>query len=568
MLVELNVSNFAIINAISLQFAEGLNILSGETGAGKSVLLKSLALLMGDKSQPGVIRTGAEVATIEGAFDLSRRPDITQHLHEMGIETPDDHLVVRRILSSQGKSRVYLNGALTSLNTLKEIICPLIELTGHQSAPLIEMTGQHDNRNLQSKSYHLDMVDRMANCWDLRLSVQEKYDELRLLKKKRQQLEESRLQREQRLDFLRYQRDEIANLNLRPGEEDELQARFQRAKNSSKLASFAGQSEEALYGDDDSSLVRIHRIIQKAQELADCDPGVLKMIEPLQTAKTLIEEVVYELREYGRNVDIDPSELDGLEARMSQLRHLQKKYGSSVEVILGTLERISEEIDQLENCDEALALIDKQEKELSLALKSLAQSLHEQRKKACSVLTKKVNQELRDLNMKEVTFGVDLKVLSDVGPTGISDIEFTTKSGEKDQPRPLAKFASGGELSRTLLALKRTIGLSELPRTFLFDEVDAGVSGMTAEMVGRKLKAIAKGQQVICVTHLPQVASFADHHFFIHKKTTNKKTQMEVVSLTSNDEKISEIARLLSGEKVTKTSRDHARQLLAESRKQ
>ncbi|MCC7404402.1 MAG: DNA repair protein RecN [Bdellovibrionales bacterium] len=563
MLIELNVSNFAIIDTVSLQFQEGLNILSGETGAGKSVLLKSLALLIGDKAQPGVVRTGAETATIEGAFDLSQRPDLLQHLHEMGIDTPEEHLVVRRLLSAQGKSRIYLNGTLTSLNTLKEVVCPLIEVTGHHSAPLIEMTGQHDNRNLQSKAYHLDMVDRLAGCWDLRLKVQQVYEELRLLKKRRQQLEESRLQREQRLDFLRYQRDEITKLDLKAGEEEELQARFQRAKNSSKLVTFANQSEEALYGDDESVLVRIHRLLQKAQELSDCDPTLVKMTEPLQTAKTLIEEVVYELREYGRSLDIDPEELNGLETRMSQLRSLQKKYGSSVAAILEMLAKINLEIDQLENSDEALASLDKEESELTLSLKGLAQSLHEQRKKACQTLAKRVNEELGDLNMKDVVFSVEIKTLAEVGPTGMTDIEFTTQSGKKDQPRPLAKFASGGELSRILLALKRTIGASELPRTFLFDEVDAGVSGMTAEMVGRKLKSIAKGQQVICITHLPQVAAFADHHFYIHKISKGQRTFMEVQALTKSDERVNEIARLLSGEKVTKTSRDHAKQLLA-----
>lgn len=565
MLVEIKVTNFAIIHSLNLQFQPGLNILSGETGAGKSIVLKCLALLMGEKAHGDTVRDGALFATIEGAFDLQHRPDVIDRLLELGIDTDDEQLIVRRVISPQGKSRVYLNGGLAALNSLKDIVTPLIEVTGHPTAPLIEMTGQHDNRHLQSKSYHLDILDRYAGTFELRKKVETKYHELRALQERLTQFKEDSLRREERLEFLTFQKNEIAPLHLKPGEEVELQLRFNRAKNSSRLAEFSQQCEENLYGADDSLLVTIHRLIQKGQELASIDETLAKKLEPLSTAKALIEECVYELREYGRHLDTDPAELEALEERMNLLRRLMKKYGGTIAEILNRLKQVEMEINSLENFDESLQIFEKEQAEGQAILKSLSTDLHQKRKSASRRLSQDINAELIDLNMKGVCFGVSIDLLAQASPTGMSDVEFTTQSSPGEKPRPLAKFASGGELSRILLALKRVVGLSDLPRTYLFDEVDAGVSGLTAEKVGRKLRAIARGQQIICVTHLPQVAAFADHHFMIHKTPHQNRVEVKVTLLKESKERIEEIARLISGVKVSKTSRDHARQLLQEA---
>ncbi|MCB0362713.1 MAG: DNA repair protein RecN, partial [Bdellovibrionales bacterium] len=347
--------------------------------------------------------------------------------------------------------------------------------------------------------------------------------------------------------------------------EEELESRFLRAKNSTRLAEFANQSEEVLYGDEDSALVRIHRILQKGFELSSVDEALSKKLEPLSTAKTLIEETVYELREYGRGLEFEPSELRLLEERMSKLRHLTKKYGGSVAEMLERLNQVLTEIDSLENFEESLLLFEQQKKDCRLKIDALAEELHQQRVTASSTLKKGVNAELLDLNMKGVVFGISIEKMDECFCHGASEVEFTIQMGAEDKPRPLAKYASGGELSRILLAIKRVVGLSDLPRTYLFDEVDAGVSGMTAEKVGRKLRAISKGQQIICVTHLPQVAAFADHHFFICKQPTKTSVEVKVMPLNLNKDRIVEIARLISGEKITKSSRDHARQLLQDS---
>lgn len=564
MLLELKVSNFAIIENLHLTFKDGLNILSGETGAGKSVLLKSLSLLMGGKSSTDTIRTGASQATIEGSFDISKRSDIHETLKDMGIDTDEDVLIVRRVLSSGDKSKVYLNGSLSTLNSLRDIVAPLIEVAGH-SAPLIEMTGQHENRHLMSKNYHLDLLDQYAGTWDKRLLYTEKYNRYHAIFAEIKKLESDAKQKAQRLDFLVYQRDEIANLDLSPGEDLELETNVKKQKNASRIGTFVDQAESALYTDDDSAISRLNAIMKKGLELSSIDPQLAMKLDNLTQAKTLIDETVYELRQYASNIDADPQGLELAESRLSDLRKLQKKYGSSVDDILKALMEMEIEISNLQNSDSKIEALRKESGIILKELEALAADLHKRRLKGSDLLADSVNAELLDLNMKGVTFHVHIEKMTELSSTGTSDVEFMSQTSSKDVKRPLAKFASGGELSRILLSLKRVVGSSSQPRTYLFDEVDTGVSGETAEKVGRKLKAIAKGQQVICVTHLPQVAAFGDVHFFIQKSPKKDSVSMEVLELKQKD-RVQEIARLISGEKISKTSVAHAEQLLAEAR--
>lgn len=563
MLIELKVSNIAIIDHLQVSFREGLNILSGETGAGKSVILKSLALLMGEKGGSEAIRSGAETATIEGFFDLSDRKDVLATLESMGIEAPDDTLVVRRILSNQGKSKVYLNGGLSPLNGLRDIVAPLITVTG-PAAPLIEMTGQHENRHLQSRAYHLELLDRFAGTWKLREAFAEKFETSAQIAKQIAGIEEAARSREQRIDFLRFQLDEIEALQLQPGEEEELEAQVARFRASQKLLEFVNHGLDTLYSDEEAAMVRVHHVLQRAQELAATDKSLVDRLQPLQQAKSLIEDSVYELREYGRSLEAQPDNLDRLEERLSSLRKLQKKFGSKSDEILSAYREMSREFEELSQSDERLKQLHADQARLNEELIDLAKDLHKRRKQAAELLENSVNDELADLNMKGVSFRLRIEWLEARAASGQSDVEFMIQSSKKDEPRSLMKAASGGELSRLLLSLKSVIGASEVPRTYLFDEVDTGVSGQTAEKVGRKLKSIAKGQQVICVTHLPQVASFADTHFLIEKANVRGSVKMSVQEL-DKDARVAEIARLISGEKISQTSLKHAKQLLAET---
>lgn len=560
MLLELKVSHFAIIDNIHLSFKEGLNILSGETGSGKSVLLKSLGLLMGAKASSDSIRTGYDQAVIEGAFDLSKRPDITNHLKEMGIDTQEKTLIVRRIVSQGDKSKIYLNGSLSTLASLRDIVAPLIEVTGH-TAPLIEMTGQHENKNLLSKNYHLDLLDQYAGTWDKRLVYQEKYNQFKKNEQQIAELERDSQTKNQRLDFLMFQKNEIEKLDLSPGEDIELETEVKKLKNASRLGAFVDMAENALYGDDDSALNRINMVLKKTSEIHQLDPLLTEKLESLEQAKTLISDSLYELRQYVDKIDADPAQLEKMESRLSDLRKLQKKYGPNVDDILKALMEMEIEISNLQNSENKIEQLKKENLLIQKELEKLALDMHQRRVKGSELLADSVNAELKDLNMKGVTFHVAVEKINDLSATGISDVEFQSQTSAKDPRRALSKFASGGELSRILLSLKRVVGSSNQPRTYLFDEVDTGVSGETAEKVGKKLKSIAKGQQVICVTHLPQVAANGDVHFVIQKSPKKDSVSMEVTELNTK-ERVKEIARLISGEKISKTSIAHAEELL------
>jgi DNA repair protein RecN (Recombination protein N) len=569
MLSELKVTNFAIIDNIHIQFRTGLNILSGETGSGKSILLKSLGLLMGEKANADSVRTGADNALIEGSFDLSARPDIRGRLQEMGIDSPDDLLVVRRIVCKD-KSRVYLNGSISTLTSLREVVAPLVEVAGH-NIPLIEMTGQHENRHLLSRAYHLDLLDQYAGLSRSRSEFADSYRHLQELSREIEEIRQESRTRAQRLDFLIYQRDEIKSLDLRPGEEEEIENETKRFKHSARLSEFVEQVENLLSNDEGSAISRLQYILQRAADLRNIDPELVSKLEPLQQAKALIDDVGYELRDYTKSLDADPSRfatrLEELQSRLSALRQLQKKYGPTAIEILAALGAIENEINQLENSDALITEKELAQQALISQLTTKSKDLHLRRIEAARLLAAGVNDELRDLNMKDVTFSVATEELGALGPTGSTLVEFMTRVSKVEPARPLTKFASGGELSRILLSIKQVVGAGHFPRTYLFDEVDTGVSGPTAEKVGRKLSRMAKGQQVICVTHLPQVASFGDIHFFIHKVGTGgskKGVQTEVVELRKR-ERIQEIARLISGEKISKTSLAHADQLLSES---
>jgi DNA repair protein RecN (Recombination protein N) len=563
MLLELKVSHFAIIDNIQISFKGGLNILSGETGAGKSVLLKSLGLLMGQKSSHEQIRTGFNQAVVEGYFDISDRKDIQKHLQEMGIDTEEGLLIVRRVLVQNDKSKVYLNGTLSTLSSLRDVVTPLIEVTG-SSAPLIEMTGQHENRYLLSKNYHLDLLDQFCGIWDLRLQYQDKFAKLKSLKEQLIEFQNVAAQKAQRLDFLVFQRDEIVQLDLSPGEDVEIEIEVKKLKNATKLSVFANGAEAGLYGDDDSAVSRLHVVLQKATEMSQVDPQINHILSGLEQAKSLIEDAMYDLRNYVNKIDSDPQKLEGLEQRLSQLRKLQKKYGPSVDQILANLIVIEKEINELQNSESVIENLKKQISQIEKELWNLATDMHQKRELGSHRLIKGVNAELLDLNMKGVVFHVEISKMDQLNLTGASDVEYMTQNSSKDLPRPLSKYASGGELSRILLSLKKVIGASSQPRTYLFDEVDTGVSGLTAEKVGKKLHAIAQGQQVICVTHLPQVAACGDHHFYIQKAPQADSVSMEVIELKQK-KRIMEIARLISGEKITKTSLAHAEELLKEA---
>jgi DNA repair protein RecN (Recombination protein N) len=565
MLLELKVSNFAIIENVDLCFQKGLNILSGETGAGKSILLKSLGLIMGGKASSEMIRTGEENAAIEGAFDLTDRDDTKKALLELDIPVEDDLLIVKRIISHQGRSRVYLNNSLAPLSTLRELVSPLVEITD-KTEPLIEMTGQHDNKNLLNRHYHIELIDQYSGVREPKVQYKELYKRRLELKSQIEKVSLDGHARSQRVDYLKYQIDQITKVNPTEGELDSLVNDLQKLKYMSRLVEFGESTVEKLYGEDKSVLEVIQGIGSECEELVEYDKTLTNVNDTIKSIESQIEEVVYELRDYSGSLEMDPSSLEEKEQRYSDLRKLMKKFGPHIEDVLKTLAEMETELEELENFENNIEGLKAELKSVEKDLKSLAFEMHKRRVNGGSLLSESVNKELLDLNMKGAIFEVQVKELSDLNPNGSSEVEFFTRSSKNDEPKPLVKVASGGELSRILLSLKRVIGSTDRPRTYLFDEVDAGVSGQTAEKVGRKLKSIARGQQVICVTHLPQVAAFADSHFLITKEPGKKTSATMSVNSLNAQSRVDEIARLISGEKITKTSLAHAKELLKEGK--
>ncbi len=560
MLLELKVSDFAIIDQVHLHFKSGFNIISGETGAGKSILLKSLGLLMGAKARSESVRTGAEQATIEGCFDIADRPDIKKQMEEMGIPVEDDLLIVRRSITQQGKSRIYLNNSLSTLNSLRSLISPMVEVTG-RSIPLIEMTGQHENKNLMTKSYHLELLDNYSGAYKIRKEYQEGFNRLREIEEEVEELTQGEQENQQKLDYLVFQKEEIENLDLKENEDQELSEKIKRLKGSRKISDFIQMAESWLSDDEGSVLSRLDRLSHEATDIEKHDSKLGGVFGPLHEIRLQIEDVHYEFQKYVSELGEDEENLDSLEDRLSRIRRLQKKLGGDFESIQSHYEQICDEINRIENRSVLIKELETEREELTDTLMGIAKRLRKRRIEGAKLLSAGVNDELLELNMKGLKFAVKILPIDQFTPTGMDDIEFQTKTSAKDSFRPLAKFASGGELSRILLSLKQVASESQFPRTYLFDEVDTGVSGETAERVGIKLKNIAKGQQVICVTHLPQVAAFGDHHFYIEKQTLKGRAIMSVNEL-DKERRVDEIARLISGEKITDTSRAHARELL------
>ncbi len=562
MLVELKVSNFAIIDHIQLEFGSNLNIISGETGAGKSVIVRALGLLMGAKSQTEDVREGLEQSVVEGHFDLSSRKDILSSLKEFGITSAEQELLVRRIISRDGKNRVYINGHLSTLADLKNIVAPLVEVTG-RSTPLIEVTSQNENKNLLSAQYHLDMLDQFCKTWDLRKKVSSLFGRIQSIEDAIQDLQNSSRDRSQRVDFIKFQIEEISQLELDAEKDADLEDRLKSLKNQSSLATFYQNSIEALEGDSSSVLSMLDKVIKAATHLKHRPEAIEKTIQDLQSAKQLVSQAAFDINQLA-NQSLDESELDTLESRLSDIRRLQKKFGPQVQDILRAYEEMKTELDSLENCDEKISQLEIEKKAITTELAPLLQKLSQQRAKGSLKLTDLVNQELAELNMKGVLFSISIDT-APVNGTGQDAVMFAIQNGAKGEQRPLQKSASGGELSRILLSLKVAVGEIDAPRTYLFDEVDTGVSGPTAQKVGKKLKEIAHGQQVICITHLPQVASYADQHYFISKKSVKGHMNMTAVALEGK-ERVEEIARLISGEKLSSTSLAHAKQLLSDAR--
>lgn len=548
MLTSLKIENVAIIESAAIEFGCGLNVLTGETGAGKSIVIDSINAILGERTSRDIIRTGAQSAKVYAVFeDVNER--VRNFLDENGIDCEDGVLIINRTLSREGKNVCRINGAPVTVSMLREI-----------GGELIDIHGQHDNQSLLSPEKHCGFVDSFAGNADLIADYREKYGRLCEIRSKLKKLTTDESSKSQRIDFLTYQIDELEKAEITIGERDELKARKSLINNSQKVIESLNIAYEALKVDG----AGIDMITDAESEIANASA----YMETLGEASEKITDIRYELEDIAETVrdamtevDFDPSELEDIDERLDLLYRLSKKYGDTEEEMLEYLEKARAELDNIAFSEERVKELQKQEKEALAETETVACKLTESRETAGEKLSNAICSELEFLDMPNVRFVVKC---NDIGLTenGKDEIEFLISANAGEEPKPLAKIASGGELSRIMLAIKNVLAETDGVDTMIFDEIDTGVSGRAAQKIAMKLRSASKGRQVICVTHLAQIAAQGDVHLYISKSVSDGKTYTNIKSLIE-EERVAEIARIMGGMEITKLQLESAREMLA-----
>jgi len=552
MLTDLTIKNFAIIDNLHVSFSNGLNILTGETGAGKSIIIDAVNLVLGGRASAELIRTGEEEAVVEALFDLTGRDEILARLAGSGVEC-DGELLVKRTVSRSGRNRVFLGGGLSTIAALADL-----------ARGLINIYGQHESQTLLKPDNHLLLLDGYASLSPLRQEFAAAYDSYRHALAEIRRSAEGERDAARRIDLLSFQSQEIAGAALHPGEEEELEQERQLLIHAEKLQNNSRMAFDSLYGGDLSILGQLRRVLAGIGEICTIDGSLAETAESLNSAYLQLEDSALSLRDYSTRVDADPQRLRTLDDRLDLIHSLKKKYAPTVAEILAYRDEIDLELEQLGNREEARGELERELIELKGKMAALGSELSTGREKAASDLGAAMEKELNDLAMKHARFEVALERLAEPRAIGLERVEFLFSPNPGESPKPLARIASGGELSRLMLALKQLHPESDVP-TLVFDEVDSGIGGATSALVGEKLKRVAVCQQILCITHLPQVAAFADHHMRVEKLVEGGRTRISVSSL-DNEERVREMARMLGGVKITDKTLEHAREMIEHSR--
>ena len=548
MLTDLSIKNIAIIDTLHVSFQPGLNILTGETGAGKSIIIDAVNLILGSRASSDLIRTGADEGVVEAIFDLSGQPSILAGLDEMGIEC-DGELLVKRVVSRSGKNRVFIGGGISTIAILAEL-----------SRRLINIYGQHEAQTLLRPENHLLLLDGYGGLIQLRREYAALFDEYRRVAAEIRGIEEGEREAERRMDLLSFQSQEIGAAQLVAGEEEELLKEQQLLSHTEKLLLHSQEAFADLYGADRAILDRLAEVKRRVAEMAAIDPSIGSLLASIETASIQLEDAALLLRDYAAGIEADPSRLQAVEDRLELIRRLKKKYASDVAEIVAYKDEIDREIESLRHREESREGLEKRLTELEVALRAKGEELSGRRSEAAQSLKAAMEKELSDLAMKHAQFHAAFERLPEPKPFGLERIEFLFSPNPGETPKSLAKIASGGELSRLMLALKQIHPESDVP-TLIFDEVDSGIGGATSALVGEKLKRVARCQQVLCITHLPQVAAYADRHFKVEKQVVDGRTTT-AVALLGDDERVAEMARMLGGVKITDKTLEHAREMI------
>ncbi len=564
MLIQLHIENYALIDHVVVEFGPGLNILTGETGAGKSMIMGALGLVLGQRASTDVIRTQGQPTLIEALFDISPYPRLQQLLKTLDIEVEDDNLLLKRVVTKRG-SRCYINANLATLNMLQDV--------GHR---LVDILGQHHHHTLLQRDQQLTLLDAFGKLTEEATELRRTYQRYHELDRELQQLRQSEQERLQRQDLIDFQLQEIDQAELVPNEEEQLQQERNLLVNAEKLHDLAQDAYAALYGSEPSAVELLAIALDKLTQLASLDAQQDSLRNALQESSYLLDDAAHSLRGYGEDMDVDPARLQTVEDRLATLVRLKRKYGDTVADILQHRETIERERQSWGQHEDRVDTLEDELGTLRQTLKSMAITLSDNRRQAALRLQDVFQKELQELNMATPIFHIDCALRQHpdgdvmvgaervtLAPDGIDEITYLFTSNPGQEPKPLARIASGGELSRVMLALKSVLAREDQMPTLIFDEVDAGIGGQTAGVVGEKLHRISRSHQIFCITHLPQIASHGDQHYRVEKSADDNQTTSQLRPL-SVSERIDEIARMSGGSEVTEATRRHAEAMLTQ----
>ncbi len=583
MLLRLRVRNFAIIDELEVAFEPGLNAVTGETGAGKSILVSALGLVLGARGRSEVVRTGARSAEVEALFDISDDPEVQRRVREAGLaaETEDEaggeaageadevadetELVLRRVVSANGRTHAYANGRLATGAQLVAL-----------AQGLVSISSQHEHHALVDPTTHLYFLDAFAGLLDLREQVGRAHETLLRVTAEHERARQQSAGRSEREDLLRFQLSEIDACDPRPAELEELLVERDRQRHAERLSSLGARAEHELYAGDEALCTQLARIADELRDASALDPALVPMAELIEAAQASLEDASRDLGSWGRNITGDPERLAELEERATALQRLQRKYGGTLEAVIEHRDSARQELEQLSGGDRRIAELQTELDAALAAARKLAGKLSSARKRSAEKLAAAISEELGTLGMGDARIVVEVVPAPARGseptldgarltPSGIDRVEFLIATNRGEQPRSLHKIASGGELSRAMLAIKRVLAGLGPAGLYVFDEVDAGVGGAMAEVIGRKLGEVARHHQVICITHLPQIAAFADAHFRVRKQVRKGRT-LSLIEPLDRAERQDEIARMLGGVEITPKTRAAAVEMLKKSR--
>lgn len=552
MLSQLFIKNIAVIESASIDFENGFNVFTGETGAGKSILIDAINAVLGGRTSRDLVRTGASKAFVSAVFsDIS--PKVKNILEELGYDSDEDDLLISREISSEGKNICKINARPATVSALKQLSCALIDVHG-----------QHDSAILQNPELHIGYIDAYGNTSAELLSYAESYKAMKETERAIKKISMDDSDKEARIDLLKYQIGEIESAAIEEGEEEELLALSKRIKSSENIMELVSGTVAALDGDDGSegALEELETVIKNAQQLAEYFPDFTGISEKFKSSYYELEEFANDVKNCADELDFDPNLQNRTEKRLDEIFRLKRKYGGSVEAMFAYYNKAKNELDGIEFSEERLEKLNKEYAVLKKAAEEKAYVLTQKRLDAAKSFEHAVMNELSYLNMPNVRFSVNFEH-TDYFESGCDNIEFYIATNAGEPLKPLAKIASGGELSRIMLSIKNVLADKDEVGTLIFDEVDTGISGAAAQKVGKKLKQVSKGRQIICVTHLAQVAAFADNHLLISKATENERTFTSVTSL-DKEGRICELARIMGGE-ITDSLKNSAKELLEAS---